>query len=151
MEIKFIYIDVGCETKEIKQLLDEGLIKYFYGKDYGETHFIYLSENEGIIKANIKADYNIFNIMEHLSIIFENMYMTVKKGWYQEEFIKFDKVLSLIEDDLDNYISENKQKKIFNADNPSEELTKIINEIGREQLKIQIKELLKEVDSAEFK
>ncbi|HID0768132.1 TPA: hypothetical protein ACXDAZ_002662 [Clostridium botulinum] len=150
MEIKFIYIDEESEIKEIKQLLDKGLIKYLYGRDYGELHFIYLSKNESVIKDTIKTDYNITNFIEGLSIMFESMHMTVKSNWYQEVYMSFDQILNLIEDDLDNYIPDNKQKEIFNADDPSEILTKIINEIGRNQLKMKIEKLLMDVDKTEF-
>ncbi|HDK7194977.1 TPA: hypothetical protein PTV74_003285 [Clostridium botulinum] len=150
MEIKFIYVDSDDAPNEIEELLDKGLIKYFYGKDIGEPEFVFLAKNENIIKDTLTSEYRILNIIEEISIIFENMYITVEKIWENKAYISSDKIIDLIDDDLYGYISEHKQKEIFNSENPFNKLKTIFNKIGREQLKIEIKELLTEVDNAEF-
>ncbi|MBN3352029.1 hypothetical protein CF086_17175 [Clostridium botulinum] len=150
MEIKFIYIDSDDITNEIEELLDKGLIKYFYGKDNCEPEFIFLAENEDIIKDTLIQNFFIKDIIEQLFIIFENMYITVEKIWENKAYVSSDKIINLIDNDLYKYISEHKQKEIFNSENPFNKLETIFNEIGREQLKIEIKELLTEVDNAEF-
>lgn len=149
-EIKFIYIDVDDITDEIEQLINKGLIKYVYGEEACEPEFIFLAKNEDIIKNTLTSDYRILNIVDKLSEMFDGADMTVRNLWRNELSIYHGTVESLISDDLYGYISEDKQKEIFYAKNLSEKITEIFNKIGREQLKMQIKELLKEVDNAEF-
>ncbi|NFH40758.1 hypothetical protein [Clostridium sporogenes] len=148
--IKFIYIDVDDITNEIEQLLDKGLIKYFYGKDDCQLEFIYLAENENIIKDTLTSEYFIKDIIEQMSMIFEGMYMTVKNVWRDEVYVPDYRIIDLIEDNLYGYIPEDDQKKIFNAEIPNNKLKTIFNEIGKNQLRMQIEELLTDVDNTEF-
>ncbi|EQB4343509.1 hypothetical protein ACYJ2U_001837 [Clostridium botulinum] len=148
--IKFIYIDVDDITDEIKQLLDKGLMKYFYGKNSCEPEFIYLAENEPVIKNTLTAEYCISDFASKLSDIFDCTDMTVRNIWSDEISLYHGRIEDLISDNLYGYIPESKQKEIFNTENPSNKLRTIFNEIGREQLRIQIKDLLKEIDRAEF-
>lgn len=76
--------------------------------------------------------------------------MTVRNIWNDEISFYHGRIEDLISDNLYGYIPESKQKEIFNTENPSNKLRTIFNEIGREQLRIQIKDLLKEINRAEF-
>ncbi|MBN3376337.1 hypothetical protein CF087_21105 [Clostridium botulinum] len=149
-EIKFIYIYADDITDEIEQLLNKGLIKYFYGEDDCEPQFIFLVENEKIIKNTLTSEYRISNIMEEISNILECTEMTAQNAYGDEISLCYETIEELINNDLYKYISTTKQKKIFNAKTPSKALEKILNELGRKQLKIQIEELLIDVDNTEF-
>ncbi|GAA0082891.1 hypothetical protein [Clostridium sp. CTA-6] len=148
--IKFIYIYDDI-TDEIEQLLDKGLIKYVHGKNSCEPDFIYLVENENIIKDTLTSKYTILNIIEYLSGIFDGTHMTIKNVWGNEVYISFGRIIDLIEGNLYSYIPEDKQKDIFNTKVPVNKLETIINEIGREQFRIQIEDLLMDIDKVEFK
>lgn len=147
-KIKFIYIDEEEETKEIKQLLDKGLIKYFYGKDSTEPDFIYLTENEDIIKSSITSKYHISNLIEQMMNMFNELNITAKNLWGNEFSLSYKSIINLIKDDLYGYISESTQKLIFNAEMPADKLTNIVKEISKEQLKRQIEDLLIEAKNA---
>jgi len=149
-EIKFIDIYVDDIINEIKQLLNKGLIKYFNGEDDCEPHFIFLVENEKIIKDTLTSKYCIANIMEEISNIFECTKMTVYNAYGDEISLCYETIEELINNDLYKYVPIAKQKKIFKAKNPFKALEKILNEIGKNQLRMQIEELLIDVDNTEF-
>uniref|UniRef100_UPI000A611D24 aquaporin n=1 Tax=Clostridium botulinum TaxID=1491 RepID=UPI000A611D24 len=119
-----------------------GVLVYF--------QFIFLVENEKIIKNTLTSEYRISNIMEEISNILECTEMTAQNAYGDEISLCYETIEELINNDLYKYISTTKQKKIFNAKTPSKALEKILNELGRKQLKIQIEELLIDVDNTEF-
>ena len=151
VRVKFIHIEEDDHNK-IEDLLNKGLIKYFYGKDTNELNFIYLAENENIIANTLssESEYYISDVVDTLSSMFDGSAMTIKNLWDDEIYICNSRILDLINDNLYDYIPENKQEEIFNAEIPSDKLKDIFNEIGRNQIKAQIEELLMDVNKAEF-
>ncbi|NCI19775.1 hypothetical protein EJM73_09065 [Clostridium botulinum] len=143
-KIKFIYIDVEEETKEIKQLLDKGLIKYFYGKDSTEPDFIYLTKNEEIIKSSITSGYRISDILRQSIIMFDGSNINIKNLWGDEINLDYKSILDLMKENLNSYLPEDTQELIYQAEIPADKLTNIINQNGKEQLQMQIEDLLKE-------
>ncbi|EQB4341649.1 hypothetical protein ACYJ2U_001838 [Clostridium botulinum] len=148
-KIKFIYIDVEKETKEIKQLLDKGLIKYFYGKDSNKPDFIYLTKNEDIIKNNITSDYYISDIINKLITMLDGSNVRVKNLLEDEINISSRDILQLIENDFNCYLSEDIQKYIFDGEmfdeeTPSDKIINMMKKARKKQFLIHIKDLLME-------
>ncbi|NFH40759.1 hypothetical protein [Clostridium sporogenes] len=144
-KIKFIFIDVEEETTEIKQLLDNGLIKYFYGKDSTEPNFIYLTKNEDIVKSSITSEYyNISDIINQFITMFNGSNVKIKNLWKDEINISSRNILELIENNFDSYLSVKVQESIYNAEIPADEIANIIKKIRKEQFIMQIKDLVME-------
>lgn len=141
MKIKFIYINDDI-TDEIKQLLDKGLIKYFYGINSCEPEFIFLAENEDVIKNNLTSDCYPSNIVNQLITMFDSANMNIKNLWGDEINISSGDILELIENNFDSYLSEKVQESIYNAETPADEIKNIIKKIRREQFIMQIKDLV---------
>ncbi|APH20831.1 hypothetical protein [Clostridium botulinum] len=146
-KIKFIYVDVEEETKEIKQLLDKGLIKYFYGKDSNEPDFIYLTKNEDIIKNSITSDYRISDIINQLITMLDGSNIRIKNLLEDKINISPRDILQLIENDFNCYLSEDIQKyifdgKMFDEETPSDKIINMIKKARKKQFLMQIEDFL---------
>lgn len=155
-KIKFMYIEADNETKEIKELLNKGLIKYIDDNNYPE--FIYLSDSEEQVinklkedkTINIAKDVNIYDLVEKLSCMFDGEDMVVKNVFGNEISLYHGVIEDLISDEEEVYFPKAKQMEIFNSETPSKQLRKYFNELGKDQLGIQIESLLHELSNAKF-
>lgn len=148
--------ELGENTKEIDECLEKGLIKYVYGEDGDSPTFIILESNIPVVKEILKEDYNKLHertLIEWIDFEFTGCYDEMKiKNSYGDKFrISMDNISSLIEDETEVYFPEDKQLLIYNAEYPNDELKFMIDEIGREQARIQIQDLLNSIVDQEFR
>lgn len=146
--------EIGENTKEVNECLEKGLIKYWYGDKDLEPYFLALESNISAIKEILKNDYDKFRIdelpkwitMEH------DGYDEIKiKNIFGDKFtINLYRISELMQDEPESYLPENKQILIYEAKTPSKKFKNVLDELGREQARIQIQELLKSINKQKF-
>jgi hypothetical protein len=146
--------EIGENTKEVDECIEKGLLKYLY--DESNPTFIILERNIDAVKEILNGDYDKFterNILEWIEFEYVGCYdeLEIENAYGNKIAVNIDTIFGLISDEEETYLSEDKKLAIYNAEDPADELKTIIDEIGREQAKIQIQDLLNSIVYQEFK
>lgn len=144
---------LGENTNEIETCLEKGLIKYLY--DDSQAVFIVLDNNVDKVKEILKDDYNKleeWSLIKTLQMFFSDCYndLEIQNNFGDCVNVGINNIIGLIEDDEETYFSNDKQLEVYNAENPADAMYDIINELGRFQAELQIRDLLNSVSSQKF-
>ncbi|NRU52471.1 hypothetical protein [Clostridium beijerinckii] len=153
--IELIEDNNGDNTKGINICLEQELIKYV-DKEDAEPLFLVLDKNLEKVKEVLKEDYN--KISEYDLLGWIRMELTEATHSIELENIYGNKIevtsedmFDVIYDDLDICIDEEERMKIYESDNPREELKNILNELGRNELQNRLEDFKDRLDNAIFK
>lgn len=140
-------------TDEIDECIDKGLLKYTDG-EY-RPHFIALEKNLVEIKEIIGEDYNRLEektFMEWIEFDFCGSYgdLEIENIFKDKIIISMNNIYDLILDDEGIYFSDEDKLRIYNAESPNDEIKFELDKIGREQARIQIKNLLDSITDQQF-
>jgi predicted DNA-binding protein YlxM (UPF0122 family) len=145
--------EVGDNTKEIRECLEKGLIKWF--DDDSQAKFIVLDSNITKVKEILKKDYDKleeYSIIKYIHDYFCGSIqgLEIESIYGDKIYISINTIYDLIKDDEEIYLSDDKKIRIYNSNCPYDELYNILNELGREQAKIQIQDLLNSISNQKF-
>jgi hypothetical protein len=146
--------EIGEETKEIKECIQKGLLKYT--DDESRAQFIVLESNIPAIKEILKDDYNKLaerDFIEWLEFDFGGTYgdLEIENIWGNKIDISIEKIIDLATDDEENYFSDDNKLEIYNSECPNNELYEQLNVLGREQARLQIQDLLNMINDQSFR
>lgn len=146
--------EIGEETKEIKECIKLGLLKYT--DDESRAQFIVLEKNIPAVKEILKEDYNKLkekDFLEWLEFDFGGTYegLEIKNIFNNKIVIDMDVIIDLINDEEELYFNNEMKLEVYNSDCPNEKLFDYLNEIGREQARLQIQGLLDSISNQMFK
>lgn len=146
--------DLDGTTKEIDECLEKGLLKYT--DDESRPQFIMIESNESAVKEILKGDYNKLqekDFIEWLEFDFGGGYDDLKiENIYGDKVrVSIDMIIDLIKDEDVEWISNDKKLEVYNAECPFREMFDILNELGREQAKFQIQDLLNNIMNQTFR
>jgi hypothetical protein len=146
--------EIGEETLEIKKCLEKGLLKYTDDKD--RPQFIALESNIDAVKEILGEDYNKLkekDFIEWLNYDFGDVYenLKIENNWRDEILIPMNRILTMIEDEESEWFSDDIKLEIYNSEQPNNKVFEYLNDFGREQARMQIQDLLDNIDEQEFK
>lgn len=146
--------EIGEETPEIKECIKLGLIKYT--DDESRPQFIVLEKNIPAVKEILGEDYNRLkekDFLEWLEFEFGGSYegLEIKNIFDNKISVSMDVLIDLINDEEESYFDEDMKLEIYNSECPNAKLYDYLNEMGREQAKIQIQGLLDNISNQVFR
>jgi hypothetical protein len=144
--------ELGEDTKEIKQLLDQGLIKRIYEDT---AKFIVLESDIPKVKEILGDDYNKlgeYTVVEWIKDYFCGNYEGLRIDNLYGDYVdvRMEQICDLISDDEELYFPNDKKLEVYNAECPYEKMEDVLNEIGRRQAKMQIQDLLNSINNQVF-
>jgi predicted DNA-binding protein YlxM (UPF0122 family) len=147
---KWLGDELGDNTKEIDLCLEKGLIKYTYGTDNLQPNFIVLESNIPAVKEILGDDYYRMKEETISQWLYNDFYgcyedLVIENAFGDKIEITIDTICDLISDEEEVYFPNEEKLKIYNADVPADEVKNMLDEIGREQAKAQIKDLLNSI------
>jgi len=141
-------------TKEIDACIEKGLLKYT--DDESRPQFIALESNLSAVKEILSKDYSNLEektFIEWLDFDFCGSYDELKiENMYSDKiYVRMSNLYDLISNEEENYFSNEDKLRIYNAECPNDELKFMLDKIGREQARIQIKNLLDSIVDQQFR
>lgn len=140
-------------TKSIDECIEKGLLKYT--DDEFRPQFIVLESNLSAVKEILGDDYNKLQektFIEWLDFDFCGTYdeLEIENMYSDKLYVSMTKIYDLISDDEETYFSDEDKLRIYNAECPNDELKMMLDKIGREQARQQIKNLLDSIVDQQF-
>jgi predicted DNA-binding protein YlxM (UPF0122 family) len=146
--------EIGEETKEIKECIQKGLLKYT--DDESRPQFIVLEKNIPAVKEILKDDYNRLtekDFLEWLEFDFGGCYegLEIKNIFGNEINVSMDVIIDLINEEEELYFNDEMKLEVYNAERPNTKLFDFLNIIGRDQARLQIQALLDNIGTQTFR
>lgn len=152
--IKILYNwDLEDKTKTIEECLKKKIIKYYHSET--KANFIILEKNLKEVKEVLKDEYKEFqeyDLLEWIKevVLIDSYELKVENIFGNSFVLNSDTVWELLSDEKDAYITDKDELNIYNSECPSNELWNKINELGRQQAKLQMESLLMDLKYAKF-
>ena len=141
-------------TKEVEECTEKGLLKYT--DDESRPQFIALESNIIAIKEILKDDYDKLeekSFIEWLEFDFCGNYdeLKIESIFGDKIYVRTETILALISDEEETYFDNDMKLKVYNAECPDDKVLEYLNQIGRDQARIQIQALLQSVTTQTFR
>jgi hypothetical protein len=141
--------ELGEDTKEIKECLKQGLIKYTY--DESRANFMVLESNIDVVKEVLGDDYYKLNEESLMPWLNEELRdcgreLEIENAFSDKIIINSYEIYDLINDGEISFSNE-EIMDMYNSGSPALEMGDIGSILGTEQAKIRIMDLLNNLDN----